>query len=329
MEVKKNMYICKKLKQNIMETNIEISKAQGVANTLTIEEIRDLFINSLDTKESSKLAYKRALSQYINYLANNNIALFDTNRQTILQYKDYLLTNKSTLTASFYLVSIRKFYAFLESNRIYPNVAKDIKTPKRVQKFRKLPLSQKQIKDLLLYCDTINLRDSAIINLILRTGLRTIEVVNANVGDIQEREGQKILLIKGKGHYEKDDFVILTDKTYRVINNYLATRKIKDKNEPLFVSNSNNNKGERLTTRTISQICKTAMRGIGLNDRSYTAHSLRHTCATAIIKGGGTLEQVQYTLRHKNITTSQIYINSIIDSERLANSGESIIENCF
>jgi len=312
-----------------MEANIEISKGNQVANTLTIEEIRDLFINSLDTKESSKLAYKRALSQYINYLAINSIALFDTNRQTILQYKEYLLTNKSTLTASFYLVSVRKFYAFLESNRIYPNVAKDIKTPKRVQKFRKLPLTQKQIKDLLLYCDTINLRDSAIINLILRTGLRTIEVINANVGDIQEREGQKILLIKGKGHYEKDDFVILTDKTYRVINNYLATRKIKDKNEPLFISNSNNNKGERLTTRTISQICKTAMREIGLNDRSYTAHSLRHTCATAIIKGGGTLEQVQYTLRHKNITTSQIYINSIIDSERLANSGESIIENCF
>ena len=82
-----------------METNIEISKAQGGANTLTIEEIRDLFINSLDTKESSKLAYKRALSQYINYLANNDIYLYDTNRGTILQYKDYLLTNKSTLTA--------------------------------------------------------------------------------------------------------------------------------------------------------------------------------------------------------------------------------------
>ena len=329
------MYICKKLKPiNVMETNIKKSikdytKGIQVANIPSINELVELFINSLDTKDSSKNSYKRALSQYINYLANNDIYLYDTNRQTILQYKDYLLTNKSTLTASFYLVSVRKFYAFLESNKIYPNVAKDIKTPKRIQKFRKLPLSQKQIKDLLLYCDTINLRDSAIINLILRTGLRTIEVVNANVSDIQEREGQKILLIKGKGHYEKDDFVILTDKTYRVINNYLATRKIKDKNEPLFISNSNNNKGERLTTRTISQICKTAMRGIGLNDRSYTAHSLRHTCATAIIKGGGTLEQVQYTLRHKNITTSQIYINSIIDSERLANSGESIIENCF
>ena len=44
-----------------MEANIEISKGNRVANTLTIEEIRDLFINSLDTKESSKLVYKRAL----------------------------------------------------------------------------------------------------------------------------------------------------------------------------------------------------------------------------------------------------------------------------
>jgi len=122
------MYICKKLKQNIMETNIEISKGIQVANIPSINELVELFINSLDTKDSSKNSYKRALSQYINYLAINSIALFDTNRQTILQYKEYLLTNKSTLTASFYLVSVRKFYAFLESNRIYPNVAKDIKT---------------------------------------------------------------------------------------------------------------------------------------------------------------------------------------------------------
>jgi len=84
-----------------METQIEISKGTQVANIPSINELVKSFINSLDTKDSSKLAYKRALSQYINYLANNNISLFDTNRQTILQYKDYLLTNKSTLTGFF------------------------------------------------------------------------------------------------------------------------------------------------------------------------------------------------------------------------------------
>ena len=63
IEVKKNMYICKKLKQNIMETNIEISKGNQVANIPSINELVELFINSLDTKDSSKNSYKRALSQ--------------------------------------------------------------------------------------------------------------------------------------------------------------------------------------------------------------------------------------------------------------------------
>jgi len=116
------------------------------------------------------------------------------------------------------LFSIRKFYAFWRVIGYIQTLQKILKHLKECKNFDKLPLSQKQINDLLLYCDKINLRDSAIINLILRTGLRTIEVINANVGDIQEREGQKILLIKGKGHYEKDDFVILTEKQYRVIN---------------------------------------------------------------------------------------------------------------
>ena len=60
----------------------------------------------------------------------------------------------------------------------------------------------------------MSLRDFAIVNLILRTGLRTIEVVRADVGDITFKGNRRILRVWGKGHDTKDDFVVLTDKTY-------------------------------------------------------------------------------------------------------------------
>ena len=49
------------------------------------------------------------------------------------------------------------------------------------------------------------------LNLMLRTGLRTIEISRADVGDITFKRERRVLKVWGKGHAEKDDFVFLTD----------------------------------------------------------------------------------------------------------------------
>jgi integrase/recombinase XerD len=72
----------------------------------------------------------------------------------------------------------------------------------------------------------------------------------------------------------KDNFVILTDKTYQPIEEYLSSRGKVNSSEPLFTSISNNSKGERLSTRSISYIAKEGLKAIGLDERAFTAHSL-------------------------------------------------------
>jgi integrase/recombinase XerC/integrase/recombinase XerD len=62
----------------------------------------------------------------------------------------------------------------------YPNIAKGIKSPKRKNAFRKQALTPGQSRELLTYFKTQCLMDYAIANLLLRTGLRTIEIVRAN-----------------------------------------------------------------------------------------------------------------------------------------------------
>lgn len=312
--------------------DIVTRQAQDVAtvNPQRIEELVDRFIASQDVKESSKLLYRRTLKQYFNWVEDKGYLLSEIARPQILEYKQELLTSgKSSLTVGSYITSVRRFYEWTEANKYYPNVAKGIKTPRRKQQFKKQPLLPAQATALLNYYQDKALRDYAIVNLLLRTGLRTIEVTRANIGDITFKGSQRVLLVHGKGRDEKDNFVLLTDKTYQPIAEYLATRGKVNSSEPLFTSTSNNSKGERLSTRTISYIAKEGLKAIGLDERAFTAHSLRHTTAVNILRGGGSLEQAQMTLRHSNPATTQIYTSTLDEERRLKNSGEALIDNLY
>ena len=306
------------------------SSAITILNSLNIKELVDNFIVSQDVKTSSKELYNRTLKQYFNWIATENLLLEDITRIEILKYKDSLLSSGlSSLTVGSYITVVRKFYEFLEANKLYPNVARGIKNPKRKQQFRKQPLQPLQATKLIEHYLDKSCRDYAIINLLLRTGLRTIEVIRANIGDLVFKGTQRVLLIQGKGRDEKDNFVVITDKTYSSIKSYLATRIGLTDLEPLFISNSNNSKGERLTTRTISYIAKEGLKAIGLNESYFTAHSLRHTTAVNILRAGGSLETAQFTLRHTNPATTQIYTATLNEERRLENSGEALIDSLY
>lgn len=312
--------------------DIVVKQAQDVAivSPQRIEELVDRFIASQDVKESSKLLYRRTLKQYFNWVDKKSYLLSEIARPQLLEYKEELLnSNMSSLTVGSYITSVRRFYEWTEANKYYPNVAKGIKTPKRKQQFKKQPLLPSQATALLNYYQDKALRDYAIVNLLLRTGLRTIEIIRANVEDITFKGSQRVLLVHGKGRDEKDNFVLLTDKTYQPIAEYLATRGKVNSSEPLFTSTSNNSKGERLSTRSISYIAKEGLKAIGLDERAFTAHSLRHTTAVNILRGGGSLEQAQMTLRHSNPATTQIYTATLNEERRLQNSGEALIDSLY
>ena len=315
-----------------MSKEIAISKTQEVATASPqrIEELVDSFINSQDVKQSSKLLYRRTLKQFFNWVTKKSYSLSEIARPQLLEYKeDLLASGMSSLTVGSYITSVRRFYEWTEANKFYPNIAKGIKSPKRKQQFKKQPLLPSQATALLNYYEGKVLRDYAIINLLLRTGLRTIEVMRAKVEDITYKGSQRVLLVQGKGRDEKDDFVLLTDKAYQPIADYLATRGNINPSEPLFISTSNNSPGDSLTTRSISYIAKEGLKAIGLNERAFTAHSLRHTTAVNILRAGGSLETAQFTLRHSNPATTQIYTSTLNEERRLLNSGEALLDSLY
>jgi len=288
------------------------------------------FAASQDVAPSSRATYLRTIRQFFRWVEEQGLPLATLTRAEVLRYKEALLSSgMSSLSVGAYLTSVRRFFAWAEGEKIYPNIARDVKGPKRKQQFRKQALTADKAKEVLSYQDGQEVRDHAILNLLLRTGLRTIEVVRANVEDITSKGGTRVLLVHGKGRAEKDAFVILTDRAYQPIADYLATRGRVKAGEPLFTSHSNNSKGARLTTRTVSRIAKESLRSVGLDSREYTAHSLRHTTAVTIMRQGGSIEQAQHVLRHSSPATTQIYTATIKEELRLKNSTESLLDAAY
>lgn len=320
-----------------MENAVIVAEQQGnlLSTTnfqnITMEQVLDMFASSIDIKPSSRELYKRTLRQYFKWVEDKGYLLREMSIPQLIEYKDWLLeSGKSSLTISSYITSIRKFYEWAEANRFSPNIAAVLHSPRRRQQFRKQPLKPEQATQLLEHFTNQSLRDFAMVNLLLRTGLRCIEVVRADVGDITFKGGQRVLLVQGKGRDEKDNFVVLTDKAYKPIEEYLSSRKSRGDQEPLFACTSNNNKGGRLTTRAVSSLVKESLRAIGLDDRAYSAHSLRHTAAVSILRASNwNIEITQRTLRHTNPATTQIYTETAKEEERLSNAGERLLDNIF
>lgn len=288
------------------------------------------FAAEQDVKPSSRQLYARTITLFFDWVRTTGRAVPALSLADLIAYKDDLLASgKSSLTTASYINSLRRFYAWAEAYKLYPNIARGLHAPKRRQAFRKQPLSVEQVGELLNHERTQTARDYAIINLMLYTGLRCVEVTRADVGDITYKGGQRVLLVQGKGRDEKDNFVILSDAAYQPIEAYLNTRQGVGDSAPLFASASRNNNGGRLTTRAVSAIAKEGLKSVGLSNKVFTAHSLRHTAAVNILRAGGSLEQAQHTLRHSNPATTQIYTATLEEERRLATGGEFLLDRLY
>ena len=311
-----------------------------------LTQVIDFFASCQDRSSVTRDIYARTVTAFFHWVASTGRDVAALTAADIVAYKEGLFKEgKSSLTVASYINSVRRFYTWAESHKIYPNIAAEVHAPARRQEFRKQPLTVRKAAELLRYADGLNLRDRAIINLMSRTGLRCVEVSRANVGDIVYRvvndDNVRVLLVQGKGRTEKDNFVVLEDDAYQSIADYLATRADAPAGSPLFESESNHTakaekhehdadyNARRLSTRSISSTVKDALKAVGLDSKEFTAHSLRHTVGTNILRAGGTLEQAQMTLRHSNPATTEIYARMALQERRFTNGGEALISKLY
>lgn len=216
------------------------------------------------------------------------------------------LNGKEIRTVNNYLAWIKMYLKFcnhkglnvLDYKRIlfakepeYHINALDEKDMKKLLRFMQTDLSKNEI---------VRMRDYAIGLVLTYWWLRVSELCNLKVEDI--RENMQII-----GKWGSRRLVYLYSDYIKVIELYLfLRRKYKIKSDYVFVSHANNSKWKPLSTVSVESIISKAWKKVWIEVRP---HLLRHTCATQMLEHWGNIAYISQILWHKNISTTQTYLD--------------------
>ncbi len=200
------------------------------------------------------------------------------------------------------LSSLRSFFDFLVlRGELNANPAKGVAAPKR-QKTLPKNLDVDQV-DLLLAVDEtdpLSVRDRAMMELMYGTGIRLAELINLDIRDISNGNGE--IRVIGKG--DKERKVPFSGYAKQWVNKWLTLRPmlLKQDESALFISKL----GARISSRNVQK--RMAQWGLKQGVSSHISpHKLRHSFATHILESSGNLRAVQELLGHENISTTQVY----------------------
>ncbi len=148
-------------------------------------------------------------------------------------------------------------------------------------------------------------RDAAVLELLYSTGIRVSELVQLNVGDLEQNEG--VVKVRGKG--SKERIVPVGRKALNAIREYLKARKLHQSSGnagsgpvPLFVTKH----GERLYPQAVGRLVRKHIGRISEMEKK-SPHVLRHTFATHLVDRGADLRAVKELLGHESLSTTQVY----------------------
>lgn len=289
-------------------------RGQELAVTTVITyDTFERFISYLDASPKTIETYTKALRQFFNYIGLHGIR--KPQREDVLAFRDDLkASGLKPTTVQNYITATRIFFKWTAQEGLYPNIAEHVKGAKLDKNHKKDYLTSRQAKEVLAGVQTDSeegLRNYAILSLMVTGGLRTIEVSRADVEDLRTVGESTVLYIQGKGREEKTEYIKISAPVEKAIRSYLKARENVEEGQPLFTSTSNNSKGKRITTRTVSGVVKTALRNAGYDSTRLTAHSLRHTAITLALLAGREITEVQQFARHANLNTTMIYNHAL------------------
>lgn len=274
-----------------------VAQAEGERKKQANEDLLGSFISAKRIEGCSE----KTLSYYENtiraWLAGVNVGLRDVTTNDIRCYlSDFQARNNSSKTT---IDNIRRifssFFSWLEDEDYI------VKSPvRRIHKVRsevtlKETISDEQLETLRDTCT--ELRDLAMIDFLVSTGVRVGELVRINISDINFNERQCVVL--GKGNKERTVYFNARAKVH--LQNYIATRQ--DSEPALFISLSSPH--NRLTISGIEN--RLRLLGRKANVGKIHPHKFRRTLATMAIDKGMPIEQVQRLLGHCKIDTTLHY----------------------
>ena len=259
------------------------------------------------------VAYRSDLSQFESFMTpGDNGDSVQWKRVSQPQIVDYVvqLRSQSYAEASVArkVAAVKSFFSYLQAEgKLRANPAESLASPK-VGKSLPKPLTVQEIDELLeqpLRRSTSEAkRDKAMLELMYATGLRVTELVSLDLPDAQLGDDRPHVRLIGKGNRERQ--IPLPEQPASDVASYVRLARPKlvggRQETALFV----NRRGERITRQGFWLILKGYAEEAGIAGR-VTPHTLRHSFATHMLRGGMDIRMVQELLGHANISTTQVY----------------------
>jgi site-specific recombinase XerD len=271
---------------------------------ISLDTAIDKFVSELKSQKRSSAtvtAYVGDLTQLKNYLNDHRLTQATTIQTSNLQdYLDHLLSNGYTAkSASRKLNSTKSFFKFLLSQGLLekdPSVT--VAHPKYDTSAPRI-LSSTEYKNLREVC-RLDIRTSAIVELLLQTGIRISELANIRLEDIQKTE---IYIRPIENNPART--IPLSKSAQIAIQNYLTQRPKDTTSTNLFITKT----GRPLLVRNIRTIIDRYFRDA--NIKAAKVNDLRHTFAAFQLQSGISVSYLSEVLGHRRLTSTQKYLEYI------------------
>lgn len=252
-------------------------------------------------------AYRRDLERWAERVGNRSVGSISSTDITdhLVKLRAEGLASSSITRA---LSSIRSFHRFLVAEGVATtDPTGSVLAPGRTQRLPKA-LTVEQVTALLEATPTdtpAGLRDRALLELLYATGARVSEVVSLAVDDVRPDEVSDVITLTGKGN--KQRIVPLGSFARDAIDAYLVRGRpallAKGRGTPSLFLGA---RGGPLSRQNVFLIIRAAAERAGIT-AAISPHTLRHSCATHLLRGGADIRVVQEMLGHASVATTQIY----------------------
>ena len=258
-------------------------------------------------------AYRNDITQLVEFVTSRNghslgiRTWADVSDQTISEYVMYLHDlGYSQSTRARKMASCKSLFGFLlMEDMVETNPTANLSSPR---KGRSLPeaLTEDEIDRLLSAAsddDTPeSTRDRTMLELLYATGMRVSELISLNLEDVDTDNSYARCFGKGG----KERLLPIYEQAAEWLEWYIEGVRPLLESEQSATALFLNRRGSRLTRQGFWLILKSRAERAGLNGK-ITPHTLRHSFATHLLRGGAALRHVQELLGHASISTTQIY----------------------
>ena len=286
------------------------------------ETILDMFEETLN---------RSALSPYtiINYLADvraflrwgygevdSEFSLVAVNQDHIRLYRYHLSHSlkRATATVNRHMMALRKFFSFArELDVLSSDPMAGVALIQDNDQTSPQPLSENAVGKLLTAARqgaraSLTRRDTAILTLLLHTGLRVGEIVNLQTEDlIFDHPGVRLRVSDRR--QAKIRHLPISGEIFKALNDYLTVRPRSATTDHLFLTQ----RGRPISDRTVQRIINTCAKTAGL--KGVSAQALRRTFAFQLFTETGDLALVSERLGHQTpaITAQYLMVHELVN----------------